>query len=303
MGKVQTRIVIGAVLIAGFLGLLFADVALDRWAGVPYAPVFWALLTVALLKGCSELFGMLRRKDRPGQSRIGSLFVLVMVALVFGETQFPLEVGPWLHEHGLEVYLLAIVGLVFTTFVAEIVRVEREGASPADALAGVAWTLLVVLTVGLLGVFLAKIRFFPVASGEGGNGLTGLVYLLLAMGTVKGADIGAWSIGTAIGRHKLVPILSPGKTWQGLGGAFVGGIGAAMAIGIGVAGFGWREMLVFGAVVSVSAVLGDLAESLMKRASDVKDSGRIPGFGGALDILDSMLAAAPVAYLLLVLLA
>jgi phosphatidate cytidylyltransferase len=125
--------------------------------------------------------------------------------------------------------------------------------------------------------------------------------LVLTLAVVKGADIGAYTVGSLLGRHKLTPALSPAKTVEGVVGAFAFGIGFAFLIGLTWGRFTWDQTLLFGGAVSVSGVLGDLAESLMKRACGVKDSGRIPGFGGALDILDSMLAAGPVAYLLLTL--
>ena len=156
--------------------------------------------------------------------------------------------------------------------------------------------MLAVLTVGLLGVFLAKIRFLSP------DPMRGFVLLGLTLGTVKGADVGAYAIGSALGRHRLVPTLSPGKTIEGLAGALAAGTVAAVGLGTGWAGFAWWQMVLFGVAVSVSGVMGDLVESLLKRACGAKDSGSVPGFGGVLDIVDSMLAAAPVAYLVLVLL-
>jgi len=291
-----TRITLGTGLIVGVGAILFGDVALARWTGVKVAPGFWALMFTVLLVGCWEFFQMLRRAGRPCRPAIGLVFVALMVAAVFSETQFEPRIRPWLHDRGLEVYLLLIVGLVFAMFLAEVFRIERKARDPFRALAGVGWTVLVVLTVGLLGVFLAKVRFLsPVP-------LEGLMYLVLVLGVVKGADIGAYAVGSALGRHRLVPALSPGKTVEGLIGGLVFGIGVALAVGVGWGTFTWWQMLVFGGAVSISGILGDLAESLIKRGLGAKDSGRVPGFGGVLDILDSLLAAAPVAYLLLVVL-
>ncbi len=300
MNRVLTRMVIGAGLIAGLGGLLMADVTLTRWAGLAVAPLFWLLLLAALLLGAWEYFRMIRAKGFPCRPVIGIVGVGLLVAAVFGETQFPPRLRTWLWGRGLELYLVLIVALVFATFIAQIRRVERRGETPARAMAGVGWTLVGILTIGLLGVFLAKIRFL--GRGLGGSGSTAdeLMYLVLTLGVVKGADIGAWAVGTAVGRHKLVPTLSPGKTVEGLIGAFAFGMAAAVGIGLAWGRFTWPEMLVFGGLVAFSGVLGDLAESLIKRTCGVKDSGPIPTFGGAMDILDSMLASAPVAYLLLV---
>jgi phosphatidate cytidylyltransferase len=115
--------------------------------------------------------------------------------------------------------------------------------------------------------------------------------------TVWAADTAAFFVGKLVGRHKLAPTLSPGKTWEG----FVAGSAAAVFvafISLYETGFvdGWRS-LVLGGVIAVSAVLGDLFESSFKREAGVKDSGRLlGGHGGMLDRLDSLLWAGPAAY-------
>jgi phosphatidate cytidylyltransferase len=289
------RITIGAGLIAGTAAILLGDLAVARWA-VRAAPGFWILLVAALLTGCWEFLRMLRQAGHPVRPVIAMVFVVLLVGSAGLDIYRVWDILPWLHMRGLELYLLLIVALIFTTFLAEIIRVERTDGNMLRALTAVCWTTLVVLTVGLLGVFLAKVRFLSADSAEG------LLYLALVLAVVKGSDIGAYAVGSTLGRHRLVPKLSPKKTVEGLVGALAMGTGLALAIGVGWGRFNWIEMLVFGVAVSTSGILGDLAESLIKRACGVKDSGSIPGFGGALDILDSMLAAAPVAYLVLVLL-
>lgn len=122
----------------------------------------------------------------------------------------------------------------------------------------------------------------------------------------KSSDIGAYTLGSLIGRHKLVPWLSPGKTWEGLLGAvlFAGGIGAGGAALLGVFGIEGRPGvlpgILLGGVFAIAGQAGDLLESVLKRDAGAKDSGgAIPGFGGVLDVVDSILLAAPVAYWLL----
>jgi phosphatidate cytidylyltransferase len=126
----------------------------------------------------------------------------------------------------------------------------------------------------------------------------GHLWTLVALVIVWAADTGAYFSGRFLGKRKLAPRISPGKTWAGVGGAFIGG---ALAVLLG----GWlldvRETgpllaLVLVAVVTVTAsVIGDLFESLMKRHAEVKDSGTlIPGHGGLLDRMDSVFAALPV---------
>jgi phosphatidate cytidylyltransferase len=120
---------------------------------------------------------------------------------------------------------------------------------------------------------------------------------------VKSTDIGAYFGGRALGRHKLIPWLSPGKTWEGLvcGVLTAGLVGALLARWIHLPTFPlpWWKGFVFGMVIGGIGQLGDLLESLMKRDAEVKDSGKlIPGFGGVLDVIDSPLLAAPFAYLM-----
>jgi phosphatidate cytidylyltransferase len=296
MSQHTTRITLGTVLVVAVGAILYGDVALARWTGLTAAPGFWVLLVAALVAGAAEFFRMLRARGLPAQPGLGLAFVVILVAAVFAETQLEPRIRPWLYHRGLEVYLLLIVGLTFAAFLAEIGRVERAGNDMGRALASVAWTVLGILTVGLLGVFLAKVRFLSP------DPMKGLAYLVLTLGVAKGSDVGAYVVGSLVGRRKLVPTLSPSKTVEGMAGGLAAGIGAAIGIGVGWCGFAWWQMLIFGLAVATAGVLGDLAESLMKRGCGVKDSGRVPGFGGVLDIMDSMLAAGPVAYLLLVVL-
>jgi phosphatidate cytidylyltransferase len=125
----------------------------------------------------------------------------------------------------------------------------------------------------------------------------------------KSCDIGAYFTGKTIGKHKLILWLSPGKTWEGL----AGGILTAAALGVGFAwlvteyrlsdelvSMTWWHGALLGAFLAITGQMGDLAQSLMKRDAGVKDSSSlVPGFGGVMDVIDSLLPAAPVAYWLL----
>jgi phosphatidate cytidylyltransferase len=123
----------------------------------------------------------------------------------------------------------------------------------------------------------------------------GVYGLLTLFFLVWGADVGAYFAGRALGRHKLAPAVSPGKTWEG----FAGG----MLLALGVAALAWHWLLpavslpawlLLSALVAAISVVGDLTESLLKRQVGIKDSGKLlPGHGGVLDRIDSLLAAAP----------
>src|SRR5262249_33904124 len=118
------------------------------------------------------------------------------------------------------------------------------------------------------------------------------------------SDTGAYSVGSLIGRHKMIPRISPGKTWEGFGGAILFSTLASLLFTHffhnKIPGMTWIHAIVLGVLLSVGAVIGDLIESLFKREAGVKDSGRIfPGIGGMLDLLDSLLFNAPIMYLYL----
>ena len=154
-----------------------------------------------------------------------------------------------------------------------------------------------IYVVLLLNV-LQLIRYF---GGDDGNGHWWLLYFIVVS---KMSDTGAYCVGSLIGKHKMVPRISPGKTWEGFAGGiafsvltswaffqFHPGVFAAMKI---------EWALGLGAILGVGSVVGDLIESMMKRAADVKDSGNfLPGIGGTLDLLDSLLFNAPFMYLFL----
>jgi phosphatidate cytidylyltransferase len=117
----------------------------------------------------------------------------------------------------------------------------------------------------------------------------------------KCGDIGAYFTGRLLGRHRMTPVLSPKKTWEGA----AGGLAAAVLAAIGIDRLGpeaglrgdWVREVLFGLSLGVAGMFGDLAESLIKRDCRQKDASHVvPGFGGVLDVVDAVLFAAPVAY-------
>jgi phosphatidate cytidylyltransferase len=117
----------------------------------------------------------------------------------------------------------------------------------------------------------------------------------------KFSDMGAYVTGSLIGKHPLVPHISPKKTWEGFFGALAfsiaGGCGLLALMPGQLSLLTQRDAVVLGLVLGFAAIIGDLAESIIKRSCDVKDSGRfLPGIGGALDLIDSILFTAPLMY-------
>lgn len=134
----------------------------------------------------------------------------------------------------------------------------------------------------------------------------GPAWVLLLLALVWAADIGAYFVGRGMGRHKLAPYVSPGKTREGaVGGVLATALAAALAghFGLGLDGLALAGLVALALPVATASIVGDLAESLFKRTAGVKDAGTLfPGHGGVLDRLDSLLAAAPLFVLALALL-
>jgi phosphatidate cytidylyltransferase len=267
--------------------VLFAVVAIPVVVGAVYAGgLFLALLlAVAAALAAAELFRMVRATG-------GAPFAVAGVVIAF---LLPVAVaGYQLGRFNPPVLTLGAV--VVLALLAAAIWLRGPHGHPLGA---VATTLFGVLyTAGMLS-FAYAIRYHNYVLGAPAG--TALVVLPLAV--AWGSDTAAYFVGRAIGRRKLSPAVSPGKTVEGA----IGGLAAAMLVSWAYArfvlpryamlGMTPRNALLFGLIVGVAVQVGDLAESLIKREADVKDSSHlIPGHGGVLDRIDSLLFALPVAY-------
>jgi phosphatidate cytidylyltransferase len=185
--------------------------------------------------------------------------------------------------------IVFVLGLCVRQFLA------RENANGITA---IAVTLFGLMYVPWLLNFIQKIFYFP---GLGGDGKYYVLYFLLV---TKFSDMGAYIVGSLIGRHKMIPRISPGKTWEGFGGAIVvstaGSLAFAHIFAAHMKGMNATHAVILGVILSIAAVIGDLIESLFKREAGAKDSGKLfPGIGGILDLVDSLLFNAPLMYLYL----
>lgn len=174
-----------------------------------------------------------------------------------------------------------------------------------EAIQAVAVNLLGFIYLAFLFNFAARLVFMVPGPGE----VPGAMLLLWMIAVTKFTDMGAYIVGSAIGRDKMIPHVSPGKTWQGFGGAIFFALLAGcgfyalckddmpnFATGLHVLG-GWGHVIGLSIVMALLAVVGDLAESVVKRSLNAKDSGSmLPGIGGALDLIDSLCFTAPVLY-------
>lgn len=176
----------------------------------------------------------------------------------------------------------------------------RGGDDPEPTHTAMA-TLYGLVVVPFLFVFYVLLISLAVLAGEP---VRGLLLLLWVVAVVKFADVGAYLTGRWLGKTPLAPRLSPGKTWEGLGG----GVLLAVLVGLTLsyafpevfdAAAGHLQIVVGAMVLALISAVSDLMESSLKRQARVKDSGRmIPGIGGVLDLVDSLLLTAPVAYFL-----
>ena len=170
-----------------------------------------------------------------------------------------------------------------------------------------AWWLGAVMYVGVLGAHWVLLRDidFPAfgspsspASPGSFSSIDGRAWILVLLGVTFATDTGAYAVGRLIGSHRMAPGISPGKTWEGFAGGYVAGIGAAIGIPLALDLDPTPVVLaLIAATLPVAAVAGDLAESALKRRMGVKDtSSLLPGHGGLLDRMDSLLFAGPCLY-------
>ena len=245
------------------------------WAGVifltiKYQLVFAVCFLALALGGLYEFFGLIEKKGIPIYKYFGMILgVAIPLSVLF---RFELTKG-W--------ELLFIVLALFTLF---ILQLKRQDSS--QAVAGISTTLFGIIYVSWFFSFLVKVRYLP--GGEG--------YLAALILITKSSDIGAYLVGSRVGRHKLLPRISPKKTVEGLVGGLLFGILTAMLCRPFL-GFSYLHLAVLGLAIALIAELGDLSESLIKRDCQVKDSGLLfPGLGGILDLIDSLLFTAPAFY-------
>ena len=170
-----------------------------------------------------------------------------------------------------------------------------RGREPLQAVAA---NLLGFVYIAFLFNFSARLVFMVPGEGQ----VPGAMLLLWMIAVTKFTDMGAYIVGSAIGRHKMIPHVSPGKTWQGFGGALLfsqlAGCGLYALFPESLAILtSWGHVIFLGVLLALLAVVGDLAESVVKRSLNAKDSGNmLPGIGGALDLIDSLCFTAPALY-------
>jgi len=257
-----------------------------------YRTALFVLVSLLGLIAQSEFYAMQEAKGLRVFKKAGlicgaAFFIITYVGLVFLK-------GDVRNTKALETFII-LLSILF------ILGRQVFEKKQSTALATVALTLFGFFYIPYLFHFIPKI-FFNEASSQG-NGVMLALYLVAV---TKVTDIGAYLWGSWLGRHKMIPLISPKKTWEGL----AGGILTALALSLfltwlmpnALAPIVGIHAVILGVLLSSVSVVGDLAESVIKRDSDSKDSGVvIPGIGGSLDLVDSLLYTGPLFYCYLIL--
>lgn len=253
--------------------------------------------------------GIIPQPNRPLRW-VCAVGVLLMLGSHFVQAAVHPHTRGWSGEWDPQQWKLAAYvsgGFILFTFLVEMWRYRATGHSVTK----VAHSLFVFAYLGVLPSFFLKLRWLvfddPAAPADAPRTLPNTTGLMLALTIFvpKCCDIAAYFVGRFFGRVQAVPLLSPKKTWAGFIGGFGGAAVASVALmligrdqGLEVFAFGWPEAVLFGVTLGFAGILGDLAESLIKRDGNTKDASQtVPGFGGLLDVFDSVLFAGPVAYL------
>ncbi|MBL8745843.1 MAG: phosphatidate cytidylyltransferase [Phycisphaerae bacterium] len=275
------RLTLGPVLIALFIGVIWLDESL-RARGYHPGIAFTVLLLIVGIEAGRELAKIFRARAITTSVRVNALAVCTGLIASSFTTE---ELG---QLSGTAIVCTAGAAVMILAMLFYSRNHTTEGVVAATAA-----TLLAFVYVGMLGGFLVVLV----------KEYSGWVMLAVVLIT-KCYDIGAYFTGRYFGRHKLIPWLSPGKTWEGL----VGGVATSALAGVAAAALAshtdtkllpieWWHGAAVGAIFGLIGQAGDLVASLLKRDAGLKDYSRaLPGFGGIMDVADSPLLVAPVAY-------
>jgi len=244
--------------------------------------LFVVLAALAMVAGLFEFYVLAKRRDLKPDAAIGYLAAAALFTVFYFN-----DPGP--SSDLLMMQLIPLILIVFTA--ATLIAATLRGAPFDKMIASTGATILGVLYVVLLGSHLVAVR-------TGFNQALSADLLCFFFLVLMGSDTGAYFVGRAFGKRKLAPSISPVKTWEGV----AGGLLAGLLMGTIAHFWFFRELplklaLPLAAVMTIVGILGDLTESALKRSAGAKDTANIlPGHGGLLDRLDSLLFNAPVIY-------
>jgi len=256
---------------------------------------FAILISIPALGALWEYFALLKAGAISHHRGMGMAVALLLIFLNFGLLK---SADPLIRFAIFPGEAAVMAFFVMALFLREYGR-NNPGRATAE---GITFTLLGVIYIPWLFLFMAKLLYFTPRTPDGH--LTGQYLVLFVVAVTKFTDVGAFLCGSLFGRTPFFPNISPKKTWEGI----LGGVVLGVAVGWGVFHFFGQHlppfslMLVYGLalLLAIAGVAGDLAESLLKRSVHSKDSGHaLPGIGGGLDLIDSLLFTLPLFYFIL----
>lgn len=278
------RLIFGSLMIACFVGLIVLDGWLDGSLSAEtatkdvQATVLTAIVLLLAVMAQLELIGLFAKKK-----------VYIIKPLVIASTILLATSWYWRQffgDQGVQFHLYYLL-FVSSCSLLGIFFLQGYQMGTEAVVVNCSVNFFAIFYIGLLSSFFLGIRID-----------FGALEVLMFIFVVKSSDIGAYATGQTFGKHKFSPNISPGKTWEGLLGAVIFACIVSLTFGRIFGIMGLCSSLLFGALFAFLGQLGDLAESMIKRDADQKDSSdSVPGFGGILDIIDSPLATAPLAYL------
>ena len=249
---------------------------------------FFCLLAFMALAALWEYYRMLEA-DGIGVFTLTGL--ICAVVLLAGGFWLMKDQGP---ENTYDFELVVLVLFLIVTFARQMFR----GAS-GDPLRAMSYTIFGLLYIPWLFSFITKIIYVTPRAADGTT--TGQYYVLFLVMVTKFSDMGAYVFGSLFGKHPFAPHISPNKTWEGFAGALVTSLIAACWLYAlmpeKLSAFRFDDVIVLGLLLGFAAVIGDLAESIVKRGANTKDSSDLlPGIGGTLDLIDSLLFTSPLLF-------
>jgi phosphatidate cytidylyltransferase len=273
---------------SGFRWRLVSSIVL--W-GIMLAVIFWLpptglylFMNIVIARAVWEFYTICEAKGLRAYKRWGVLGAVALISgswFIYGKRQFTER------SYDFDVFILLVFAI--GVFIRQFPQ-KQEG----HGIETMSVTLFGLIYVAWLCNFITRINFTTL------NGRFWVMYLVVV---TKFTDMGAYAIGSLLGRHKMIPRISPNKTWEGTVGGVLFALGSSLACfqalhaRLAPDGMIVTHAVVLGLLIGTAAVIGDLAESLIKREANVKDSSTLlPGHGGALDLIDSFLFTAPLLY-------
>ena len=261
---------------------------------------FAILIAIPALVSLWEYFGLLKAGGVAHHRNLGIAAAIILMGLDFWLLRSPSMALPLVQGGG---GIFAVDAAVIAFFVmALFVREFARNTPTRETAEAIGFTLFGVLYIPWLFLFMAKLLYLTPRTAEGFT--TGQYLVLFVVAVTKFTDVGAFLCGSLFGRTPFFPNISPKKTSEGIAGSLVVGL----LVGVGIFHFFGRHLPLFSfslvcalsLLIGIFGIAGDLAESLLKRSLHTKDSGHVlPGIGGGMDLIDSLLFTLPLFYFLL----